>query len=123
MGYTTQFDGKFKLSKKLTAKRIKIINDFAEERHEQTKNSKFPKYAYYCQWITDGEAVYWDEGEKFYAYIEWLQYLIDNFFNPWKISLSGDVIWNGEEPGDIGMIYIEGDKVKSKAGRMVFSPE
>jgi len=39
----------------------------------------------YCQWIPseDGTAIAWDGGEKFYDYVEWLEYLIKHFLHRW----------------------------------------
>ena len=35
----------------------------------------------WCQWVPNasGTAIVWDEGEKFYYYIEWIKYLIEHF--------------------------------------------
>lgn len=63
----------------------------------------------WCQWVPseDGSTLEWDGGEKFYNYIEWLKYLVDNFLTPWGYSLCGQVFWEGEEPDDFGIIKIE----------------
>lgn len=63
----------------------------------------------WCQWVPDADGAYlqWDEGEKFYNYIEWLKYLIERFFNPWGYSLCGEMSWRGEEYEDFGLIKIE----------------
>ncbi len=42
----------------------------------------------------------WDQGEKFYHYIEWLKYLISKFFAPSGIFLYGITLAIGEKPGD-----------------------
>ncbi|HTG59201.1 MAG TPA: hypothetical protein VMG63_07310 [Terriglobia bacterium] len=49
--------------------------------------------SYYCQWMPsdDGKLLVWDGGEKFYEYVEWLQYLIDNFFVSWGYVINGSV--------------------------------
>lgn len=106
MGHTTNFTGEFKLSRELTFKEAKIINDFAEERHGGNLDvyAGFP--GFWCRWITDGDNLYWDGSEKFYDYTEWLDYLIKNFFKPWGVVLSGKVHWSGEEPTDVGVIEI-----------------
>lgn len=68
----------------------------------------------WCQWIPneDGTAIVWDEGEKFYEYVEWIKYLIKNFFIPWNIKLNGTVTWQGEEPTDAGEIKIIDNNVE-----------
>jgi hypothetical protein len=60
----------------------------------------------WCQWTPtdDGKRLVWDGGEKFYHYIEWLEYLISHFFKPWDYELSGEVQWQGAEDDDTGTI-------------------
>jgi hypothetical protein len=68
-----------------------------------------PQPSLWCHWIPtkDGNAIEWDEGEKFYDYIEWIQYIIDHFLKPWGIVLNGVVDWFGEERSDVGTITIQ----------------
>ena len=67
----------------------------------------------WCQWIPseDGTSIEWDEGEKFYSYVEWIEYQIEHFFQPWGIVLDGTVRWCGEESGDLGKITIKDNVV------------
>ena len=62
----------------------------------------------WCQWVPneDGTAIEWDGGEKFYAYSEWLFYLINKILAPNGYTLNGTVIWQGEETGDVGKIHV-----------------
>jgi hypothetical protein len=61
----------------------------------------------WCQWQLDDETTLsWDGSEKFYNYIEWLQYLIVHFFEPWGIKLNGECFWQGEDNSDMGKIEI-----------------
>jgi hypothetical protein len=60
----------------------------------------------WCQWITDGNSLYWNGGEKFYEYTDWLDYMIENFFIPWGIELNGLIEWSGEDFDDKGAIEI-----------------
>lgn len=78
----------------------------------------------WCQWeITeDGTELVWDEGEKFYHYIEWLQYMINNFFNPAGYILNGEVTWNGEDDDDLGVIIVEDNNVIVEYGIHVPTP-
>lgn len=68
----------------------------------------------WCQWIPneDGTAIQWDGGEKFYDYIEWLEYLIKHFLEPWGYILNGKIHWSGEEVTDHGTIFVENNKVR-----------
>lgn len=49
----------------------------------------------------------WNYVEKFYNYIEWLDYEIANFLIPSGISLSGAVLATGEDIQDISLIIID----------------
>ena len=62
----------------------------------------------WCQWTPseDGTAIEWDGGEKFYAYSEWLFYIINKILAPNGYTLNGTVIWQGEETGDVGKIHV-----------------
>ena len=67
----------------------------------------------WCQWTVsdDGNALEWDGGEKFYYYIEWLKYLINNFFNIWGVELTGSVEWYGEDEKDKGEINVKSNEI------------
>jgi len=79
----------------------------------------------WCQWVIteDGKHLEWDGNEKFYDYIKWLEYLIENFFTPWKKKLSGEINWYGEERSDIGKIKVDKNKVSTHSGEIAFSEE
>lgn len=70
----------------------------------------------WLQWIPgdDGKTLQWDGGEKFYHYIEWLQYLIDKIIKPRKYVLSGSVKWQGEDMDDRGIITVKSNKITVK---------
>jgi uncharacterized protein (TIGR02996 family) len=67
----------------------------------------------WCQWrpSEDGTAIVWDGGEKFYDYVEWLEYLILHFLNPWAYVLNGKVRWQGEVNEDRGVITVINNRV------------
>lgn len=77
----------------------------------------------WCQWIPngDGTAIVWDEGEKFYEYVEWIEYLIHHFLAPWGYELDGSVTWQGEETDDKGIIVITSNVVSVGIGRVVYN--
>jgi hypothetical protein len=81
-----------------------------------------PQPGSWCQWIPndDGTTIEWDGGEKFYEYIEWLEYIIEHFLKPWGYVLDGVVEWSGEEHGDIGRILVEKNKVTIERGHIVY---
>jgi hypothetical protein len=151
MGYTTEFQGQFTLSKPLTAAQAAYLTAFAESRRMRRNATKTSKRAdplreavglpvgpqggffvnedgdfgqgdgddvtdhnsppsgqpgLWCQWVPteDGEGIEWDGNEKFNNYRRWLDYITKNFLNRWGITLSGEVSYQGEEPGDSGFI-------------------
>lgn len=67
----------------------------------------------WCQWVPNefGTAIIWDEGEKFYNYIEWLNYIIKHFLQPWQYNLNGICTWQGEDDEDKGKIYVRDNVV------------
>ncbi|KXS08890.1 glycoside hydrolase family 5 protein [Gonapodya prolifera JEL478] len=71
----------------------------------------FPSH--YCQWIIsdDGTQLKWDRGEKFHYYVEWLQYLIVNFFQPWGIVVNGKIKWQGARKFDKGWLISDSNQV------------
>jgi len=69
----------------------------------------------WCQWIpsVDGISLKWNGVEKFYNYVEWLEYIIKHFLIPWDRVLSGQVRWLVVKDCDSGIIYIRDNEVKS----------
>jgi hypothetical protein len=67
----------------------------------------------WCQWVpsADGEGIEWNGGEKFYYYVEWLNYIIKNFLIPWGLVLNGTVKWRGEDFDDTGKIIVKDNMV------------
>jgi hypothetical protein len=67
----------------------------------------------WCQWTPneDGTEIEWDGGEKFYEYVEWLEYIIEHFLQPWGYILNGKVYWYGEDRTDVGCIIVENNVV------------
>jgi hypothetical protein len=66
----------------------------------------------WCQWIiNDNGELEWDGGEKFYNYVEWLEYLINNFFKKWGVVLNGSIRWRGDSFDDIGTIKVNDNVV------------
>ena len=77
----------------------------------------------WCDWeidATNNELV-WNEAEKFYYYIDWLEYLIDNFFEPLGYVLNGEVKWEGEESEDLGIIHVENNVIDVSYGVHAYS--
>jgi hypothetical protein len=77
----------------------------------------------WCQWVIneEGTELEWDGGEKFYAYIEWLDYYIDHFFSKWGVLLNGEITWEGEDSSDLGIIIVKDNVVTTKNGKVVYN--
>ncbi len=122
MGYSTDLFGVVKFDKQLTIDQKKELEDFAEERHGGNTEKYEDVPSFYCQWVPteDGRGLEWDGGEKFYNYVQWLEYLINKFFIPWGIKLNGEIEWEGEESGDLGKIIVTNNVVEVKEGRVVY---
>lgn len=151
MGYTTEFEGSFALSKPLAPHHKAYLDKFAETRrvtrdaakaealpdpvrdavglpigpegayfvgaggfHGQDRDASVDDYnnepegqpGLWCKWQPNkaGTAIEWNGAEKFYDYVEWLQYIVDHFLKPWGYALNGEVTWDGEERDDVGKI-------------------
>ena len=93
--------------------------DFGQNRDESVmgdgNSPPLDQPGLWCQWIVNdnGELV-WNEGEKFYKYIGWLQYLINNFFIPWGYIIDGSIEWHGEDFRDAGIITVVNNIVTFK---------
>jgi hypothetical protein len=167
MGYTTNFEGSFKLDRPLAPEHLAYLKAFANSRRmariAKTANDKLtdpvrlaaglpigPEGAYYvgsaavdhgqshdvsiknyndppvgqpglwCQWVpnADGTQIVWDGGEKFYYYVEWLEYVVSRFLSPWGYKLNGEVTWEGEDGSDRGMILAKDNVVSRKRAKV-----
>jgi hypothetical protein len=119
MGYTTDFEGKFKLSRPLTVKEFNILKAFSEERHGDNLNI-YPGFpGFHCDWVPteNGEGIEWNGAEKFYDYEKWLQLIINKYLTPWGIKISGKVEYQGEGMGDHGTLSVVKGKVKKSGCR------
>lgn len=119
MGYSTDFYGRFDLDRPLSRAHEKTLREFANTRHEGNRFSKEIYPGIWCQWVPteDGAGIEWDEGEKFYEYTDWLEYIVEHFLKPWGYVLNGKVDWEGEARDDVGTIYVKDNKIEAVKGR------
>lgn len=74
----------------------------------------------WLQWTPneDRSALEGDTGEKFYCYVEWLEYIIEKLlkgkFKDKGYVLNGKVEWRGESWGDTGTIKVKENVIKVK---------
>jgi hypothetical protein len=123
MGYNTDFSGELELDPPLDAKQVRQINEFCEARHGGNMDP-FPGFpGFWCNWETDGEALFWNGNEKSYDMFEWLVYLTEHFFEPWGVKLKGEVNAVGESSGDIWKIKADETGLRKVKARIVFEDD
>ena len=81
-----------------------------------------PQPNLWCHWAPTEtkDGIEWDGSEKFNEYIDWLDYLIRHFLQPWGYTLNGEVTWEGEDSDDLGKIVVQNNVVTSLAGAVVY---
>lgn len=95
--------------------RDKDFNEVWNENERRAKHGECQP-GLWCQWTVseDNTKLEWDGGEKFYHYIEWLNYIINNFTAPWGYKLNGEISWVGEDDqNDRGKIVVVDNDVKT----------
>ena len=109
MGYNTEFDGEFVLSRPLDAKTYYALEQLADSRHD---DDSMPSI--WCQWVVgdNRQSIKWDGGEKFYGYIGWIRYINNHFLLPKKVKMNGTVVFQGENPKDSGRIVATNGKIE-----------
>lgn len=109
MGYTTKFTGAIKLSRKLTMAEAKELLEIAASDNSE----QFTGIDAYFQWVPADtlEHIVWDEGEKFYKYVEQLRWLCGDWLDQRGIEAHGTMLWQGEETGDSGTLGVLGNEV------------
>ena len=76
----------------------------------------------WCQWnVIDNQFIEWDGSEKFYNYIEWIEYIVKNFLSKWDVKLNGEVEWQGEDKEDVGKIVIQDNEIKVYEGEITYT--
>lgn len=163
MGYTTKFEGEFKILPPLSAEVNAYLTRFSMIRHMKRDPAKLAdkpdpcrkavglglgvegefyvgsldpygqdhdpdiidwntepstQPGLWCQWEPrhNGQLLAWNGTEKFYNYVEWLQYLISSFFAKWGHALNGTVSYQGEDPDDFGEIRVISNKISVRKG-------
>lgn len=146
MGYTTEFSGQIAIVPPLSEEERAFLTKFSQTRRMLRGNGPYfvdgagfggqnhdPDILNYnappegqpglwCQWIPneEGTALVWDEGEKFYAADEWMEYLIDHFLKPDHLApmpflgahtLNGEILAQGEDIHDRWQLIVEDNLV------------
>ena len=108
MGYNTEFEGEFALSKQLDEETYYALEELADSRHDYEDMPSI-----WCQWVVgaDWQSIKWDGGEKFYGYIGWIKYINRKFLLPKGIKMDGEVAFQGERAKDGGRIVAKDGKI------------
>lgn len=119
MGYTTKFEGQFRMDKLPPSDVIVRLRELEGVDGREANDSDMP--AGYNQWnlTRDCQGIEWDGGEKFYDYEEWLQYLVDKVIAPAGIELTGSVAYSGKDVEDVGLLLIEDGKVVKRETALI----
>ena len=148
MGYSTDFNGILKFDKELTVTDYNFLKKLSETRRMgRNVDEKYgvegefyvdggdndasvinvnspPKTqpGLWLQWTPteDGWGLKWDGGEKFYNYVEWLEYLIEKVIEPRGYILNGEVEWYGEDRDDAGKITVKDNIITIQEAKTVY---
>ena len=114
MGYSVYYTGEIAISPDLTKDHESLLVDALPSETELLGISKEESSHVYhaCDWrFVDAQLSI--EGESRSDQEEWLRLLISRFFEPNGYTLSGEVSWSGDESGDTGVIYVDGNRVEA----------
>lgn len=155
MGYTTEFEGSFKINQPVDDETAILLKGLANTRRvkrnikgygidgefyiggedvyygeERNRDLSIVDYntpprtqpGLWCQWKLqdDNQTIMWDGAEKFYNYVEWIEYIIKSILEPRGYIVNGEVKWYGEDRDDNGKIIIENNVVSTKEGNIVY---
>jgi len=108
MSYNIEFDGELRLSEPLSEKIFEEIENL-NEGYKTIYDNEIPRYGYStCPWYIDDETkmLLVCEGGNVRIWEEWLEFIINRILSPNNILVNGEIIWQGEEVGDVGKIII-----------------
>jgi hypothetical protein len=99
--------------------------DFGQDRDASIIDFNTPpagQPGLWCQWVSseDGTEIVWNGAEKFYYYVEWIEFIVKHFLTPWGKVLNGEVEWQGEERDDRGLIVIKNNTVTTKKAKVTW---
>lgn len=117
MGYSVYYTGEIAISPELDADRATLLDDALRtntlERLGITPDDG-RDLCFGSDWEYK-EGCLRIEGESRDGQEGWLRLLVARFFQPNGYKLSGEVSWDGDQSGDTGVIYVEGDRIEATA--------
>ena len=112
MGYHTDLFGEIAVEPPMPAGLVARMKQYHDTEHVE-----YPvgDHSQYCPWAPkeDGSALVWDEADKPYQYVQWLEHLIKMFLVPDAYKASGEVDWQGQDRDDRGRIYVWNNRVQA----------
>ncbi len=117
MGYYTYFNGKFTLGTEAPQDVVDHVNQIENGQFETTGSPD----SHSGWFMPDASTLMMRDGGKYYDYTDWLRWLVDIIFKPFELTMVGEIEWDGEEPGDIGKIRIDGYDVTVLQGRVTYT--
>jgi hypothetical protein len=106
MGYTTEFEGSFRLSRELNDEEARWLDDLM---HGELPGIR----GYSCDWELNDDlrSITWNGMEKFYDYVEWMQHIVDSLKSEFDVDVTGTVYYWGESHDDHGVLKVVDGKV------------
>lgn len=85
--------------------------DCEESRDESVTDYDCPPSSQpevFCMWVisNDGSKLELNGSVDVSGFVEWLWYMIDNFFNLWQKTLTGTITWDAENTDDSGYMQV-----------------
>lgn len=104
MGYTTKFTGKFEINELPPTEVVVALN--ALDNFDGRDTAGTPGSYNGWQLTKDCRFIEWDGIEKFYYYVEWLEYICTAILEPAGLKLNGTVKYAGEDIEDVGILTV-----------------
>lgn len=129
MGYTTEFKGELKFTKELTATQLaELASMLGQDCRQHPEWGTKDLYYIDLELTKDFSGIKWDGSEKTYGLENLVNVVIHQMRKKWPdFGLSGSLLAQGEEIGDIWQLTIGDDGLAKKvpvalAGRIVTCP-
>jgi len=158
MGYTTDFEGQIQVNPPLSSEEVEFLKKFSDTRRMDCEQGPYyvdrggfagqddsdklikdynkppsGQPGLWCKWepTDNGTYIRWNEMEKFYDSVEWMQYLIDHFIGASPLAkgelpflegheLSGEIFAQGEDPGDTWKLVVANGIASMVNGHIVY---
>jgi len=118
MGYTTTFKGSIKIEPPLSWQEANKINSFCNGRQDERSSTKHP--GIWCDYTCTTTEIKWNGSEKSYDMVQWMEFLIMEFFRPFGRKLDGQMEAQGEDFNDRWLLVVTDNIVSVKRGKTVY---